>query len=132
MTAPFDRLVKRSQLLVGAIMAAQSVLIVTLAVAVTFLLVGTSSQADQSRRQARATHALVIEVHQAQLSACQRVGNALRGQEVALWDHLLAVAPPPKGKAAARAARRLRSKFRRYVARTFAPVNCKKIYKLKR
>ena len=59
------------------------------------------------------------------LQLCQ-AGNELRRQQVALWDHLLAVAMPPERESAAARARRaeVTRQFAAYVHQVFAPQRC--------
>lgn len=77
-------------------------------------LIFTSRQVNDTR----AASASVVQL-------CQ-LGNTSRAQQVVLWDHVAAVAPPPPGETPAQKRRRLATTraFLAYVHRVLAPRNC--------
>lgn len=62
-------------------------------------------------------------LHASQLAACA-VGNQARAQQVTLWNEVLALSAQSP-----HANQQMDEAFKRFIMKTFAPVNCAEVYK---
>lgn len=75
----------------------------------------------------------IAQLHATQLNGC-RAGNQTRAQEIGLWVHLAALGKPAPGETPKqiKASEHEIAQFLAFVKSTFAPRDCRSLYRLSR
>ena len=89
-------------------------------------LVATRDEVQTSNHRLRSVTATVAQLHAAEVSSC-RQGNQTRADEIALWDHLDALATGPTTTARQR---KEDNELLAYIRLTFAAKDCQAAYRL--